>query len=99
MGFAQFRLAAIRKNVAHAANLRADAAQLLFDVLVTAVNVIHTVEDGFAIRNQRCQHQRSDRAGWSLVTNAVSARFISAATGAARSRRATVQNNRSSLSP
>ena len=47
------------EDVAHAADLGADAAELLFDVLVAAVHVVDAVEDGLAIGDQRGQNQRS----------------------------------------
>src|SRR5579883_254955 len=53
------RLSSIGKNIAHAANLRANTTQLFLDVLVPAVHVIDAVKYGFAVSHHRCKHQRS----------------------------------------
>ena len=42
-----------RKDISHAANLRAHAAQLLLDSLVAAIHVIDAIENGFSIGYQR----------------------------------------------
>lgn len=41
------------ENISDAANLCADAAQFLFDALIAAINVIHAIDNGFALGNQR----------------------------------------------
>ena len=40
------------EDVSHAADLGAHAAELLFEVLVAAVDVVDAVEDGFAVGDQ-----------------------------------------------
>jgi hypothetical protein len=39
------------EDVAHAANLGADAAEFFFEVFVTAIEVVDAIEDGFAVGN------------------------------------------------
>ena len=46
------------EHVADAANLCADAAKFFFDALIAAIDVIHAVDDCFALGDQSCQHQR-----------------------------------------
>ena len=43
------------EDVPHAADLSADATQLVFEVLIAAVEVVDTVEDGFAVGYQGSQ--------------------------------------------
>src|SRR6185312_17223483 len=50
--------ALVAEHVAHAANLRAYATQLLFDVLVAAIHVVDAVENRFAVGDHRGQNQR-----------------------------------------
>ena len=50
------------EDVAHAADLGADAAELFFEVLVAAVEVVDAVEDGFAVGDQRGEDQRGGGA-------------------------------------
>ena len=50
------------KNVAQALNLGAHAAQLILNVLVAAVHVVDTIDNGLSVGNQRGQHQRSGSA-------------------------------------
>src|SRR5580658_11254309 len=46
------------EEVPNTPNLRANAAQLFFDALITAVNVVNPVQNRLAIRNQCRQYQR-----------------------------------------
>ena len=39
-------------STAHAADLRSDTTQFFFNLLVSAIDVIDAVEDGFAIGDQ-----------------------------------------------
>jgi hypothetical protein len=48
---------AIGEEVAHATDLRSNAAQLLFNPLISPVDMVDAVEDGLTIRDQRSQHQ------------------------------------------
>ncbi len=50
---------AIGEDVAHATDLRANAAQLLFNPLISAVDMVNAVEDGLAVGNQSGEHQGS----------------------------------------
>src|SRR5579872_4561385 len=52
------RCCLLGQDFSDAANLSADSAQLFFDVLVTAINVIYAIDDGFAIRDEGGKHQR-----------------------------------------
>ena len=52
----------LAEDVAHAADLGADAAELFFDVLVAAVHVVDAVEDGFAFGDQRGEDERGGGA-------------------------------------
>ncbi len=45
----------VAEDVAHAADLGTDAAELLFDAFVAAVDVVDAVEDGFTFGDQRGQ--------------------------------------------
>src|SRR5271154_3700876 len=47
----------LAEDVAHAADLGADAAELLFETLVAAVHVVDAVEDGLAVGDQRGQDE------------------------------------------
>ena len=47
------------QQFADPANLRADAFEFLFNLLVAAVDVVDAVDNRLAIGNQRGQHQRS----------------------------------------
>jgi len=49
------------ENIAYAPNLGTNAFQLLFDIFVTAIDVVYAVNDGFAIGHQRGQHERRRR--------------------------------------
>src|SRR5262249_41601032 len=49
----------LRQHLANPPDLRPHATQLLFDVLVTAVDVIHAVDDALAVGNEGRKHQRS----------------------------------------
>src|SRR5271155_6084234 len=57
--FDRNRLSPISEDVSHAPDLSPNAAQLFFDVLITAVHVVDAVENRFAIGDKRSQHQRS----------------------------------------
>jgi hypothetical protein len=46
------------KDIAYAANLGSDPLQLLLDVFVAAIQVIHAVDNRLAVSHQRRQHQR-----------------------------------------
>ena len=48
---------AFRNEAPDATDLRTHRTQLLLDALVAAIDVVHTVDDGFAISYQRCQHE------------------------------------------
>jgi hypothetical protein len=48
----------VAEDVAEAANLRSNAAELFFDVLVAAVHVVDAVEDGFAVGDHGGENQR-----------------------------------------
>src|SRR6476660_58878 len=59
-----FAIRALRHNAGHrralgeyladAANLRAHAFELFFNALISAINVVDAVDDGFAVGDQRC---------------------------------------------
>src|SRR5690349_1898478 len=46
------------KDFTHATNLGSDALQLFLDLLVTAVDVVHAVQDSLTLRDQRSDHER-----------------------------------------
>ena len=46
------------EHFADAADLGSDAAQLFFDVLVAAIDVVDAIDDGLAICDQGCNDQR-----------------------------------------
>ena len=48
---------ALRNEATDATDLRTYRTQLLLDALVAAIDVVHTVDDGFAISYQCCQHE------------------------------------------
>ena len=48
----------LAEDVAHAADLGANIAEFLFEVLVAAVEVVDVVEDSFSIGNQCREHER-----------------------------------------
>jgi hypothetical protein len=47
-----------RKDIPDSANLSPDALQLLFDVFVPAVDVVHAIDDGLPISHERSEHER-----------------------------------------
>jgi hypothetical protein len=48
---------ALRNEASDATDLRTRGTQLLLDALVAAIDVVHTVDDGFAISYQCRQHE------------------------------------------
>jgi hypothetical protein len=46
------------KDFTDASDLCSDGAQLLFDVFIAAIDVVHAIDDGFAIGDQGSQYQR-----------------------------------------
>ena len=53
----------LAEDVAHAADLGAYAAELFFDVLVAAVDVVDAVEDGLAVGDEGGEDERRRRRG------------------------------------
>ena len=48
---------ALRNEASDATDLRTRGTQLLLDALVAAIDVVHTIDDGFAISYQCRQHE------------------------------------------
>ena len=54
----------LAEDLTHAANLSTDAAQLFFNVLIAAIDVVDAIEDAFTVGNQRGENEgRRWRAG------------------------------------
>ena len=53
------RCGAFGQDLTDAADLRADAFQLLFNPLIATVDVVDAIDDGFTIGNQSGDDQRS----------------------------------------
>src|SRR6266852_6026234 len=52
----------VGEDIAYTPDFGAHGFQLFFDVLVAAVQVIDAVDDGLAIGDERCEHERGGGA-------------------------------------